>query len=65
MKQKIGMTALLCLLLGLVMQGMVACASVSKEKAELWVVTERSTWDRMNGQLHVLEKAYEEKEKQT
>ena len=25
---------------------------------ELWIMTEKSTWDRMNGQLHVLEEAY-------
>ena len=25
---------------------------------ELWLVTEKSTWDRMNGQLYVLEEAY-------
>lgn len=60
MKQKISVIALLSLLLGLVMQIMVACAPVSQEKAELWVITEQSTWDRMNGQLYVLEKAYEE-----
>ena len=60
MKQRISVIILLSLLLGLVMQTMAACAPVSQEKAELWVVTEQSTWDRMNGQLYVLEKAYEE-----
>lgn len=60
MKQRISVIILLSLLLGLVMQTMVACAPVSQEKAELWVVTEQSTWDRMNGQLYVLEKTYEE-----
>lgn len=60
MKQRISVITLLSLLLGLVMQTMVACAPASQEKSELWVVTEQSTWDRMNGQLYVLEKAYEE-----
>lgn len=60
MKQKIGLIPLLCLLVGLVMQTMAGCAPVSQETLELWVVTEQSTWDRMNGQLYVLEKAYEE-----
>ena len=60
MKQRISAIILLSLLLGLVMQTMAACAPVSQETAELWVVTEQSTWDRMNGQLYVLEKAYEE-----
>lgn len=60
MKQRISVIILLSLLLGLVMQTMVACAPVSQETAELWVVTEQSTWDRMNGQLYVLKKAYEE-----
>lgn len=59
MKRISSAIALLGLLLGLV-QSMAACAPVSQEKAELWVVTEQSTWDRMNGQLYVLEKAYEE-----
>lgn len=60
MKHRICVIISLSLLLGLVMQTMAACAPVFQEKAELWVVTEQSTWDRMNGQLYVLEKAYEE-----
>ena len=31
----------------------------SRSDSELWIVTEQSTWDRMNGQLYVLEEAYE------
>ena len=60
MKQRTNVIVLLSLLLGLVMQTMAACAPVSQETSELLVVTEQSTWDRMNGQLYVLEKAYEE-----
>lgn len=56
MKQKIAV----CLLVGLLMQSIAGCTPAPRETAELWVVTERSTWDRMNGQLYVLEKAYEE-----
>lgn len=35
------------------------CAPQSTGKRQLWVVTEKSTWSRMNGQLHALELAYE------
>lgn len=56
MKQKlIGSLFLLAAL-----QMMAGCTPASQETNELWLVTERSTWDRMNGQLYVLEKAYEE-----
>ena len=60
MRQRICAITLLSLLLVSAMQTMAGCTPVSRETAELWVVTERSTWDRMNGQLYVLEKAYEE-----
>ena len=36
------------------------CAPAEAPKKELWIVTEQSTWDRMNGQLQAVEKAYEE-----
>lgn len=58
--KKIRLIPLLCLLAGLVMQTMTGCAPAPQKTNELWVVTERTTWDRMNGQLYVLEKAYEE-----
>ena len=36
------------------------CGCTSEKVSELWVVTEKGTWDRMNGQLYVLEQAWEE-----
>ena len=36
------------------------CGCASEKPAELWVVTEKGTWDRMNGQLYVLEQTWEE-----
>ena len=33
--------------------------SLPRETGELWLVTEQSTWDRMNGQLQALKEAYE------
>ena len=35
------------------------CGCTSEKASELWVVTEKGTWDRMNGQLYVLEEAWE------
>ena len=35
------------------------CQSAPRESGDLWIVTEQSTWDRMNGQLYALEEAYE------
>ena len=34
------------------------CGCTSEKASELWVVTEKGTWDRMNGQLYVLEEAW-------
>ena len=51
----------LCLIWSLLLPLLGGCAgSVLSGKRTLWVVTEQSTWDRMGGQLYVLEKAYEE-----
>ena len=60
MKQKISVIALLSLLLGLVMQTMVACAPVSQETSELWVVTEESTSDGMNYQAEEAAKIFQQ-----
>ena len=39
---------------------LLGCAGEPRNASELWVVTEQGTWDRMNGQLYVLEEAWEE-----
>ena len=49
-----------CLLFAIALPLFCGCAPKDTQgKKELWIVTEKSTWSRMNGQLHVLEKAYE------
>lgn len=52
--------AALCLLLGIALPFFTGCSGQNATgKRQLWVVTEKSTWSRMNGQLHALEQAYE------
>ena len=46
------------LVLGVLLLILCACGAAT-EQSSLWIVTEQSTWDRMNGQLEVLQKAYE------
>ncbi len=49
-----------CLLVAMVLPLLCGCVSHAEGgKKQLWVLTEKSTWDRMNGQLYVLEQAYE------
>ena len=49
----------LALLLIALMMLLCGCRQqTARSDNELWIVTEKSTWDRMNGQLHVLEEAY-------
>ena len=55
MKRKI----LLWLLVAALMLPLTACGGASEETT-LWVVTEETTWDRMNGQAWVLQAAFEE-----
>lgn len=51
----------LCLIWSLLLPLLGGCAeSGLSGKRTLWIVTEQSTWDRIGGQLYVLEKAYEE-----
>ena len=53
--------AALCLAVCFVLSIFSGCtASAPRRQSELWVVTEQTTWDRMNGQLEVLKKEYEE-----
>lgn len=60
MKQKIHLIALLCFLVGLVLQTMAGCTPVSQEKTELWVVTEESTSDGMNYQTEEAAKIFQQ-----
>lgn len=47
-------------MIALVLPLLWGCGAQSvREDKELWVLTEQTTWDRMNGQLYVLEEAYE------
>ena len=49
------------LVLCLATMSLCACGAAAPEgPKELWIVTEQSTWDRMNGQLEVLKEAYEQ-----
>lgn len=48
-----------CLLFAVALFLFCGCTPESTGKRELWVVTEKSTWSRMNGLLYVLEQAYE------
>ena len=50
---------LLCLLLGLILPIFAGCAPQNTGKRQLWIVTEKSTWSRMNGQIYALKQAYE------
>ncbi len=49
----------LCLLVGIALPLFCGCTPKSTGKKELWVVTEKSTWSRMNGQLYAVRQAYE------
>ena len=51
--------SLLCLLLGLILPIFAGCAPQNTGKRQLWIVTEKSTWSRMNGQIYALKQAYE------
>lgn len=47
------------LILSLVLPLFCGCSSdTALNDSELWIVTEQGTWDRMNGQIYVLEQAY-------
>lgn len=59
MRKTVKKLAAFCLLLCVAIP-LFGCAPQSAGKKQLWVVTEKSTWSRMNGQLHALELAYEE-----
>ena len=51
----------LCLICSLLLPLLGGCGeSGLSGKRTLWIVTEQSTWDRIGGQLAVLEKAYED-----
>ena len=53
-----------CLLLSIALPFFTGCSTQdSTGKRQLWVVTEETTWDRMNGQLYELEQAYEKEHK--
>lgn len=50
----------ICLLLGLILPVFSGCAPESTGKRQLRIVTEKSTWSRMNGQLYAVRQAYEQ-----
>ena len=55
---------LLCLVCSVILSLFSGCSTpVPQKKTELWVVTERSSWDRMNGQIEVVKKAYQKEHK--
>ena len=56
MKQKIGLCALLLALLCI----LGGCGQKEDPAGQLWIVTEQTTWDRMNGQTEVLIETFEE-----
>ncbi len=50
----------ICLLLGITLPFFTGCGGQKTAgKRQLWVVTEKSTWSRMNGQLYAVRQAYE------
>ncbi len=50
----------ICLLLGITLPFFTGCGGQKAAgKRQLWVVTEKSTWSRMNGQLYAVRQAYE------
>ena len=46
-----------CLLFAVVLPLLWGCTPATTGKRQLWVVTEKSTWSRMNGQLYMIEQA--------
>lgn len=52
-----------CLLFAVVLPLLWGCTPATTGKRQLWVVTEKSTWSRMNGQLYMIEQAYEKEHK--
>ena len=52
-----------CLLFAVVLPLLWGCTPATTGKRQLWVVTEKSTWSRMNGQLYMIEQAYEKQHK--
>lgn len=61
MKKKYSKKITVCLLLfSFILPLLTGCGEAATGQTELWIVTEQTTWDRMNGQAEVLIEDFEE-----